>query len=55
MGRYIYYNATGLASFDKVNDFEVIAVETDADDWSKAFLLTLNSERVLVDFIEIAD
>jgi hypothetical protein len=55
MGRYQYYSSTGLASFDKVNDFIVIAIETDADDWSKSFLLTLNKERVLVDFIEIAD
>lgn len=55
MGRSIYYNATGLAGFDKVNDFDIIAIETMADDWGKSFLLTLNNERALVDFIEITD
>jgi hypothetical protein len=55
MGHSQYYGASGLASFDKVNDFDVIAVETMADDWSKSFLLTLDSKRALVDFIEITD
>lgn len=50
-----YYNATGLASFDKVNGFDVVAVETMADDWSKSFLLTANDKGGLVDFIEITD
>jgi hypothetical protein len=50
-----YYNSTGLASFDKVGDFEVVAVETMADDWSKSFLLTLDNKKALVDFIEITD
>ena|GEM_PF-5857234 len=55
MGRSQYYSSSGLASFDKVNDFEIIAVETGADDWSKSFLLTLDSKRTLIDFIEITD
>jgi hypothetical protein len=55
MGRYIYYGSTGLASFDKVNDFDIIAVETNADDWSKSFLLTLDDKKNMVDFIEITD
>ena len=50
-----YYNATGLASFDKVNGFDVVAVQTMADDWSKSFLLTANDKGGLVDFIEITD
>ena len=55
MGRSSYYSATGLAAFDKVNGFEVIAIETIADDWNKSFLLTLDSNKALVDGIEIAD
>jgi hypothetical protein len=55
MGRSQYYNSTGLASFDKVNDFVIIAVETTADDWSKSFLLTLDNTRQMIDFIEITD
>jgi hypothetical protein len=50
-----YYNATGLASFDKVNGFDIVAVETMADDWSKSFLLTINDKGGLIDFIEITD
>ena len=50
-----YYNATGLATFDKVNGFDLVAVETMADDWSKSFLLTVKSDGGLVDFIEITD
>ncbi len=52
---HLYYNSTGLASFDKVGDFDVIAVETMADDWSKSFLLTLDDKKALVEFIEITD
>jgi hypothetical protein len=55
MGRSQYYNASGLASFEKVNDFDVIAVETMADDWSKSFLLTLDSKQAMIDFIKITD
>jgi hypothetical protein len=55
MGRSIYYNATGLAGFDKVNGFDIIAIETMADDWGKSFLLTLDGKGGLVDFIEITD
>ena len=55
MGRSQYYNATGLAGFDKVNDFDIIAIETRADDWGKSFLLTLDSKKAMVDFIEITD
>ncbi len=50
-----YYNATGLATFNKVNGFDLVAVETMADDWSKSFLLTVDDNRGLVDFIEITD
>jgi len=50
-----YYNATGLATFDKVNGFDLVAIETMADDWSKSFLLTVDGKGGLVDFVEITD
>ena len=50
-----YYSATGLAYFDKVNEYEMIAIETMADDWSKSYLLTLDKKMNLIDFIEITD
>lgn len=55
MGRDQFYHSAGLACFDQMNGFDLVAVETSADDWSKTFLLTLNTNRGLVDFIEITD
>ncbi len=50
-----FYSAKNLASFNDVNGFGVVAVETMADDWSKSFLITLDDKKEMVAFIEITD
>ena len=55
MGRNNLYSATYLARFNKVSNHEIIAIETSADDWSKSFLLVLNVNLEMVDFIEVTD
>lgn len=54
MGRQMY-NAYTLARFKKLGICEIIAVETDADDWDKSFLLTLDNNMQVINYIEITE
>ena len=45
------YEAFYLARYNKVGEFNVITIDTRAADWRKSFLLTLNQNAELVDYM----
>lgn len=55
MDRYNFYSSGYLAKFKHTKAYRVFAIQTFADDWSKSFLITTDSNLELIDFIEITD
>lgn len=49
------YSVRYLALYKKVGKFNVVVVNTRADDWGKSFLLTVDDNSGLVDYAMIAE